>query len=71
MAIYLQIKKKSVIKKIHIFKEKVNKDIVYEQNLNSKIDGLHLTVHKDGFFLNRRKIQKIEYIKYIIKTIFH
>ena len=41
---------------------------LYEQNENSKIDGLHLTEHKDGFFLNRRKIQKIEYIKYLIKT---
>ena len=58
LAIYLQIEKKSVIKNlIHIFKEKVNKDIVYEQNLNSKIDGLHLS-YKDGFFLNRRKFKK-------------
>ena len=71
LAIYLQKEKKSVIKNlINIFREQVNKDIVYEQNINSKINGLHLTVHKDGFILNRRKIQKIEYIKYIIKSFF-
>ena len=69
LAIYLQKEKKSSIKNlINIFKDQVNKDIIYEQNENSKIDGLHLTEHKDGFFLNRRKIQKIEYIKYLIKT---
>ena len=71
LAIYLQKEKKSSIKNlINIFRDQVNKDVVYEQNINSKIDGLHLTVHKDGFFLNRRKTQKIEYIKYMIKTFF-
>ena len=71
LAIYLQKEKKSSIKNlINIFRGQVNKDIVYEQNINSKIDGLYLTAHKDGFFLNRRKIQKIEYIKYMIKTFF-
>ena len=71
LAIYLQNEKKSVIKNlINVFKKKVNKEIVYEQNINSKIDGLHLTVHKDGLFLNRRKIQKLEYIKYVIKSFF-
>ena len=71
LAIYLQKEKKSVIKNlINIFREKINKDVVYEQNMNSKIDGLHLTVHKDGLFLNRRKIQKVEYIKFIIRSLF-
>ena len=71
LAIYLQKEKKSSIKNlINIFRDQVNKDIVYEQNINSKIDGLYLTAHKDGFFLNRRKIQKIEYIRYMIKTFF-
>ena len=71
LAIYLQKEKKSVIKNlINIFKEKINKDVVYEQNMNSKIDGLHLTVHKEGLFLNRRKIQKVEYIKFIIRSLF-
>ena len=31
---------------------------------------LHLTVHKDGLFLNRRKIHKIEYVKSLLKSIF-
>mgnify|MGYP007000112712 CR=1 len=62
--------KSSIKNLINIFRDQVNKDIVYEQNTNSKIDGLHLTVHKDGFFLNRRKIQKIEYIKNILKSKF-
>ena len=71
LAIFLQKEKKSSIKNlINIFRNQVNKDIIYEQNINSKIDGLHLTVHKNGFILNRRKIQKIEYIRYIIKTFF-
>ncbi len=71
LAIYLQKEKKSVIRNlINIFREKINKDVVYEQNMNSKIDGLHLTVHKDGLFLNRRKIQKVEYIKFIIRSLF-
>ena len=47
-----------------------NLDIVYKQNLNKNIDALNLTVHKKKFFLNRRKIQKIEYLKYKIKKIF-
>ena len=71
LAIYLQKEKKSSIKNlINIFRGQVNKEIVYEQSVNSKIDGLYLTAHKDGFFLNRRKIQKIEYIRYMIKTFF-
>lgn len=71
LALYLQKEKKSIIKNlINVFREQVKKDIVYTQNINSKIDGLHLTIHKDGLFLNRRKIQKIEYIKYILKSFF-
>ena len=71
LALYLQKEKKSVIKNlINVFREQVKKDIVYTQNINSKIDGLHLTIHKDGLFLNRRKIQKIEYIKYTLKSFF-
>jgi hypothetical protein len=69
LAIYLQKEKKSKIKNlITFFNEKTNKKIVYRQNENSNIDGLHLTVHKDGFLFNRRKIQKIEFIKYLIKS---
>ena len=68
---HLQNEKQSLIKNlIDVFQTKTSKKIVYEQNTNSIKDGLHLTEHKDGLFLNRRKIQKIEYIKYLIKSLF-
>ena len=71
LAIYLQKEKNSFIKNLkNIFYEKTNKKVVYEQNENSKINSLYLNEHKDGFILNRRKIQKIEYIKYILKSKF-
>ena len=71
LAIYLHKEKKSSIKNlIYMYREKFGKHVVYSQNSNSKRDGLHLTAHKDGLFLNRRKIQKIEYIKYLIKSLF-
>jgi hypothetical protein len=70
LAIFLQKEKKSEIKNlIKLFQKKKNKDIVYTQHDNSKINGLHLTIHKPGLFMNRRKIQKIEYLKYLIKSI--
>ena len=70
LSIYLQKEKKSEIKNlIQIFKDKVKKDIVYTQHDNSIKDALHLTPHMSGFFLNRRKIQKIEFLKYLIKSI--
>tara|TARA_Y100001958_G_C20702654_1_gene207946 strand:- start:68 stop:478 length:411 start_codon:yes stop_codon:yes gene_type:complete len=70
-AIYLYCEKKTYIKNlIEEFKKMTNLDIVYKQNLNKNIDALNLTVHKKKFFLNRRKIQKIEYLKYKIKKIF-
>ena len=71
LAIYLQKEKKSSIKNlIDEFRKEFNKKLIYEQNSNSKKDSLHLTVHKDGLFLNRRKIHKIEYMKYLLKSIF-
>ena len=71
LAIYLQKEKKSLIKNLSLeFFEKTNKKVVYTQNKNSKINSLYMNEHKDGLFLNRRKIQKIEFIKYIIKSIF-
>ena len=71
LAIYLQKEKKSSIKNlIEEFRKEFNKKLIYEQNSNSKKDSLHLTVHKDGLFLNRRKIHKIEYMKYLLKSIF-
>ena len=71
LAIYLQKEKKSSIKNLmNEFKKKFNKNLIYEQNSNSKKDSLHLTVHKDGFILNRRKIHKIEYLRYLLKSFF-
>ena len=71
LAIYLQKEKKSKIENlISTFFLKTNKNIVYKQNLNSEKNGLHLTIHKDGLFFNRRKIQKIEYLKYLIRNLF-
>ena len=70
LAIFLQKEKKSEIKNlIEIFRDKIKKNIVYTQHDNSKINGLHLTIHKPGLFLNRRKVQKIEYIKYMFKSL--
>ena len=70
LAIFLKKEKNSEIKNlIKLFQKKKNKDIVYTQHENSKINGLHLTIHKPGLFMNRRKIQKIEYLKYLIKSI--
>ena len=71
LSIYLQKEKKSFIKNLSLeFFKKTNKKVVYTQNKNSKIHSLYMNEHKDGLFLNRRKIQKIEFIKYIIKSIF-
>ncbi len=66
LAIFLQKEKKSEIKNlIETYKKLTKKNIVYKQHKNYKKDGLHLTVHKPGILLNRRKIQKIEYLKYL------
>ena len=71
LALYLQKEKKTSIKNLlSNFQLITNKKIVYTQNKNSKKDSLYLNEHKDGLFLNRRKIQKIEFIKYLIKSIF-
>ncbi len=70
-AIYLYCEKKTYIQNlIDDFRKLTNLDIVYSQNVNKDIDALNLTVHKKKFFLNRRKIQKIEYLKYKIKKLF-
>lgn len=70
LAIYLQKEKRTLIKNLmQDFKDKFNKDIIYKQNSNSTKDSLHLTVHKNGIFMNRRKIHKIEYIKYILRSL--
>ena len=81
-AIYLQNVKKSKIENLiekyrflsnnsDVPLDKKGKKIVYTQHSNSTIDSLHLNVHKKKFLIyNRRKIQKIEYIKYFFKSLF-
>jgi hypothetical protein len=72
LAIFLYCEKKTSINNlIQIFKKKINENVVYKQNLNKDIDALHQTIHKDKFLINRRKIQKIEFIKYKLKKFFN
>ncbi len=67
-AIYLYCEKKSYIENIiHNFREITGQEVSYKQSANKDIDALHLNEHKSKIFLNRRKIQKIEYIRYKIK----
>ena len=82
LAIYLQKIKKSKIENLiekyrliakneDVPLDNKSRKIVYSQHSNSKIDSLHLNEHKKRFFIyNRRKIQKIEYIKFIIKSLY-
>ena len=68
-AIYLQlIKKTKIIKLLKVFQDKTGKDIVYiNQNASNSLSN---TIHAPYKLINRRKIQKIEYIKFIIKKIY-
>ena len=67
ISIYLQEKMKSeIINLIDQFREKTQKKLVYVVHTNN--DSLHMTVHKRKVFLNRRKIAKIEIIKFKIKN---
>ncbi len=73
LALYLYIEKKTKIQNlIQEFNKLTNEKIVYRSTINNSIDALHQTVHKDGKFLNRRKIQKIEFIKhYFFNRLFY
>ena len=69
-ALYLYLEKKTTIENlINQFKDQTNDNIIYKQSQNKDIDALHQTIHKPGIFLNRRKIQKIEYIKYKLRKL--
>ena len=71
-AIYLYCEKKSYTKNlIEEFRNKTGEYLSYKQNKNKDIDALHQTEHKSKKFINRRKIQKIEYIKYKFRKIFN
>ena len=70
ISIYLQeIMKSEIVNLIDQFREKTKKKIVYE--VHTKKDSLHMTLHKRKVFWNRRKIAKIEYIKFRIKNYFN
>ncbi len=67
-AIYLYCEKNSFISNIiQDFRYKTGVNISYRQSINKDIDALHQKEHKSRMFLNRRKIQKIEFIKYKLK----
>ena len=69
-AIYFYCEKKSYTKNlIQEFRNKTGEYLSYKQNINKDIDALHQTEHRSNKFINRRKIQKIEFIKYKIKKI--
>ena len=69
-AIYLYCKKNSYTKNIiQDFRGKTGEYLSYKQNINKDIDALHQTEHKSKRLINRRKIQKIEFIKYKLKKI--
>jgi len=69
VAIYLQKIKKTQIKNlIEKFRHITGKKVVYE--IHSTKDALSHGVHKSGIFINRRKIHKIEYIKFMFKSLF-
>ena len=71
-AIYLYCEKKSSIENvIQDFKNITGNSISYTQSINKDIDALHQIEHKSSKLLNRRKIQKIEFIKYKFKKFFN
>ena len=68
-AIYLQlVKKTQIIKILDIFQRKTGKDVIY--NNQNAPDSLNKTIHGPHKLINRRKIQKVEYIKFLIKKIY-
>ena len=68
LAIYIYCEKKSFTKNIiNDFINKTGKKMSYTQSINKDIDALHQNEHKSQRFINRRKIQKIEFIKYKFK----
>ena len=70
ISIYLQkIKNAKIENLINKFKEETGKNIVYK--IHSSIDALSENIHNRKKFLNRRKIAKIEYLKFKIKNYFN
>jgi hypothetical protein len=70
ISIYLQkIKSSEIVNLIDVFKDKTKKNIVYE--IHTAIDALSEKIHYPKKFFNRRKIAKMEYIKFCIKNYFN
>ena len=66
VSIYLQKIMKSDIKNlIEKFEDETGQKIIY--SIHSSIDGLSQKIHSPKKFINRRKIAKIEYIKFSLK----
>ena len=61
----------SIENAIQDFKNITGNSISYTQSINKDIDALHQIEHKSSKLLNRRKIQKIEFIKYKFKKFFN
>ena len=70
ISIYLQkIKKTNIKNLIELFKRETGKNLIYQ--VHSSVDALSENIHSPKKFLNRRKIAKIEYIKFMIKNYFN
>ena len=70
ISIYLQkIKKSKIENLIGVFIKETNKQIVYD--IHSSIDALSNKIHSPKKFINRRKIAKLEYLKFRIKNYFN
>lgn len=70
LSLYLQkIKKTQIENLIDIFNKETKKKLVYE--IHSTVDALSDKIHNPNKFLNRRKIAKYEYLKFIIKNYFN
>ena len=66
LSIYLQkVKNSNIENLITIFKKKTLKNVIYD--IHSSIDALSHNIHNPKKILNRRKIAKIEYLKFKFK----
>ena len=69
-AIYIYCEKNSYTRNIiKNFRDITAEKLSYKQNINKDIDALHQKEHSSKALINRRKIQKIEYIRYKLKKI--
>ena len=68
ISLYLQyIAKNKILDLSDIFKKKTNKKLVYE--IHTNVDSLNDTIKKG--YINRRKIAKLEYLRFKIKNYFN